>query len=519
MFRTFARLTAPALLILSLAACGGGGSDAPPPVVTPPPTPTVTLTLSSPTVSVEAATSSSVTATIVRGGGFTGAVTIAASGAPTGVTVAPQTIDASSSTTTLAVVADASAAAGASALSITGSASGVSIAPATLALTVTAAPPPPPVGATPIGGDFARKAAGDNFGHSAALSADGTRVIFGAPTASTNGSQSGNARVYQRSGSAWVQVGADIDGEHAGDRSAQSVAMSNDGSRVAIGAWLNNDGATNRGHVRVFDLVAGVWTQIGADIDPPIGSSAGSAVALSASGHRVVIGAPGRISVTGYAFVYELVGGSWVQVGATIGISGSYELGTAVDISDDGNRIAVGVPGANTSDRQGSTYVYDWNGSAWVQLGATIVGETNGDNAGSAVSLSADGARIAIGAPANKDGGISGGGGGAGQVRVYELVAGVWTQLGGDIDGIAALNGDNLGTTLALSADGNRLIATAPSQSGAKIFSYAAGAWTQTGASIADGARALGVALSADGHTAAVGYINSGMARVYSVSP
>lgn len=519
MFRTFARLTAPALLTLSLVACGGGGSDSPPPVVVPPPTPTVTLTLSSPVLSVEAAASGAVTATIVRGGGFTGAVTIAATGAPTGVTIAPQTIAADSSTATLTVAAASSAAAGASTLSITGTATGVTIAPATLALTVTAAPVPPPVGATPIGAAFARKAAGDGFGSSAALSADGTRVVFGAPTASISGSTSGNVRVYQRSGTTWSQVGADIDGEAAGDRSGQAVAITNDGNRVAIGAWLNDGGANARGQVRVFDFVGSAWVQVGGDIDPPAGTGAGSAVALSASGHRVVIGAPGVNDVTGYAFVYELVGNVWTQVGAPISAAGSYELGSAVDISDDGNRIAVGVPGMNMSDRPGYTMVLEWNGTAWAALGSPIVGEANADSAGSAVSLSADGSRVAIGAPGNRDGGVSGGGSQAGQVRVYELVAGVWTQLGADIDGTTGLNGENLGQTLALSADGNRLIASAPNQSTAKIFSYANGAWTQTGANLSDGARADGVALSADGRTAAVGYINSGTARVYSVSP
>ena len=46
----------------------------------------------------------------------------------------------------------------------------------------------------------------------------------------------------------WTQVGADIDGEAAGDRSGRSVSMSSDGTRVAIGAPYN-DGT---GHVRVY---------------------------------------------------------------------------------------------------------------------------------------------------------------------------------------------------------------------------------------------------------------------------
>jgi hypothetical protein len=55
--------------------------------------------------------------------------------------------------------------------------------------------------------------------------------------------------------STWVQVGADIDGEAAGDQSGYFVAMSADGKRVIIGAPFND--GTN-GFLRtcwVFDLL------------------------------------------------------------------------------------------------------------------------------------------------------------------------------------------------------------------------------------------------------------------------
>ena len=52
-----------------------------------------------------------------------------------------------------------------------------------------------------------------------------------------------------------VQVGADIDGETAGDLSAVAVALSSNGKRVAIGAPLNDGSGVDAGHVRVFDVV------------------------------------------------------------------------------------------------------------------------------------------------------------------------------------------------------------------------------------------------------------------------
>lgn len=136
--RAMSRSAGLAGLLALLAACGGGGDSQQTP---PPPTPTVTLSIAPASATVTAGDSTTTTVTIVRGGGFTGAVTIAASGAPAGVTVTGGTIAAGATTRTV-TIDTAGAAAGTSTLGITGTASGVTIAPASFALTVNAAPPP-----------------------------------------------------------------------------------------------------------------------------------------------------------------------------------------------------------------------------------------------------------------------------------------------------------------------------------------------------------------------------------------
>ena len=54
-------------------------------------------------------------------------------------------------------------------------------------------------------------------------------------------------------GPAWsqIQLGFDIDGEAANDQSGFSVSLSSDGTRVAIGAYLNDGNGNSAGHVRV----------------------------------------------------------------------------------------------------------------------------------------------------------------------------------------------------------------------------------------------------------------------------
>ena len=97
----------------------------------------------------------------------------------------------------------------------------------------------------------------DYLGQSVSLSSDGSVVAIGAHGNDGNGTSAGHVRVYQNTGlnGDWTQVGADIDGEAAVDRSGRSVSMSSDGTRVAIGATQNDGigGAFNNiGHVRVF---------------------------------------------------------------------------------------------------------------------------------------------------------------------------------------------------------------------------------------------------------------------------
>jgi LPXTG-motif cell wall-anchored protein len=144
---------------------------------------------------------------------------------------------------------------------------------------------------------------------------------------------------------AWVQTGADIDGESAGDLSGWSVAMSADGSRVAIGARDNDGAGGNAGQVRVYTLTNGAWVQTGADIDgESAGDLSGYSVAMSADGSRVAIGAPQNYGAAGRVRVYTLTNGVWIQTGANInGEAVGDNSGGSVAMSDDGSRVAIGA--------------------------------------------------------------------------------------------------------------------------------------------------------------------------------
>lgn len=313
---------------------------------------------------------------------------------------------------------------------------------------------------------------------------------------------------------------------HSRSRRALSDTLRPRG-RAAIGPFVDGVHDTHaaflekaQGDVRVFDLVGTTWPQVGADIDAPAaGYGHGWTVAMSGTSTRVVVGAPSHNNPNGRVYVWELVGASWTQVGATI-LAGN-ETGHDVDISDDGNRIAVGSPGSSGVQYEGRVTVYEWSGAAWVPLGAEILGTAPSAGAGTSVSLSADGNMVVIGSD-----GIDAGGSNTGEVRVmrWDAALSMWTQIGDVMNGPV---GSGLGWSVSLAADGTRLMAGAPSGGGnARLYTRSGETWTRSpGPDFGSGARTGdAVAISADRRTSAVGapYADapgnmSGEVRIYDV--
>ena len=196
------------------------------------------------------------------------------------------------------------------------------------------------------------EANGDEFGRSVSLSEDGKTLAIGAPWNDGNGKiYSGHVRVYNLVGSVWQKIGQDIDGEAAYDESGQSVSLSADGTTVAIGAYGNDDNGDASGHVRVYNLDGSVWVQLGQDIDGEAARDrSGYSVSLSSDGTTLAIGAydnDDNGDRSGHVRVYHLddsgSSSSWVQVGNDIdGTAVCDKSGTSVSLSADGKSVAVG---------------------------------------------------------------------------------------------------------------------------------------------------------------------------------
>mgnify|MGYP003630982979 FL=1 len=145
----------------------------------------------------------------------------------------------------------------------------------------------------------------------------------------------------------------------------------------------------------------------------------------------------------------------------------------------------------------------------WTQIGNDIDGEAINDQSGYAISLSADGNTVVIGAPFNDANGSA-----SGHVRIYENSANVWQQKGNDIDGINA--GDAFGFSVSISADSNTIAVGVPdsningfSSGNAKVFQFQGNDWIQVGDDIVGkntfNNSGYSVSLSDDGNRVAIG--------------
>ena len=215
------------------------------------------------------------------------------------------------------------------------------------------------------GPDIDGEASYDQSGNSVSLNDDGTIVAIGAPNNDGNGSNSGHVRVYQIDLGNWVQLGSDIDGEAAGDYSGRSVSMNSDGTIVAIGADRNDGNGSKSGHVRVFQYSSSNWVQLGSDIDGEATNDwSGNSVSLSSDGTKVAIGGylnDGNGSSSGHVRVYEYSGSSWSPpVGDIDGEAVADNFGYSVSLSSDGTKVAIGaIYNDGNGDASGHVRVYD----------------------------------------------------------------------------------------------------------------------------------------------------------------
>lgn len=208
----------------------------------------------------------------------------------------------------------------------------------------------------------------------------------------------------------------------AGDGFGQSLALAADGRTLAVGsrpdaaAAIPPAGAA--GSVHVFAHDAAGWTRAAALPDTGAGPAerVATEVALSADGQRLAVGTLGAAGRASAVRVFDRQPQGWAQSATVPGVSAGWGFGERLSLSADGRRLAVSamyeplqaVSGTERAEA-GAVYLFtDTGGGQWSQTErlSTARGRA-GDLFGSAVSLSGDGRWVATGARL-EDGGARG---------------------------------------------------------------------------------------------------------------
>ena len=378
-------------------------------------------------------------------------------------------------------------------------------------------------------------------GVSVAISADGNTAIVGGNY--DNGSQ-GAAWVYTRSGNTWSQQGNKLVGSGASGTfiyQGQSVSISADGNTVVIGGPSDNNA---QGASWVFTRSGNAWTQQGTklvgsgSIGPLVGQ--GSGVALSADGRTMMLGGYYDDNDLGAAWAFTHLpvqttpaissfSPSSGVVGSLVTVSGtdlnnptSLLIGgvPAIVISNTGSSlVAMVMPGATTggvsittaggSSNATGSFTVTTRQAPSVQQGNKLVGtgSVGMTRQGGVVALSADGNTAIVGGMYNNSN--------EGGAWVYTRSGNTWAQQGGKLLGTGAVGAAYQGSSVAISADGNKVVIGGfgdnASQGAVWIFTRSGNVWSQEGNKlVGTGGIGLGkqggaVGMSGDGNTIIVG--------------
>jgi hypothetical protein len=187
----------------------------------------------------------------------------------------------------------------------------------------------------------------------------------------------------------------------------------------------------------------------------------GYSVAAASDSQTFIVGAPypntseiGEGRGRGYAIVYDYDESteSWEQLGDYIvGDADGERAGSTVDISDDGRVIAVASLGDEFDRGRVRLFVYDEEKKNWSPLGSDLYGYEHQAQLGVSLSLigNVEETYLAVGAP-----GINSGKGHV-QVSRYNKQVRMWEQLGLDIAGTRPM--DRTGTSVSLGFDKDKL--------------------------------------------------------------
>ena len=351
-------------------------------------------------------------------------------------------------------------------------------------------------------------ASGDIFGQSVAISGD--TIVVGATYDDDNDNNSGSVYIYKLMQGIWQETKLLPSDGTGSDSFGHSVAIS--GDTVVVGTPLNDDHGSQSGSAYIYRFDGSNWieTKLTAS-DGTEGDEFGQSVATS--GDTVVVGAYHPYdNEQGNAYIYQFDGSNWIETKLLPSDGASYDyFGNSVSISGDGTTALVGAISSDANGiNSGSAYIYELVGNVWQETKLLAGGGGGGDEFGCSVSISGDGTTALVGAIGNDENGAY-----SGSAYIYELIDSVWQET--KIIASDGVSKDYFGNSVSISSDGSTAIVGAyrnSSDSGAYsgsayIYELIDSVWQETKILASDGEYndnfGYSVSISSDGTTAISG--------------
>jgi hypothetical protein len=302
-----------------------------------------------------------------------------------------------------------------------------------------------------------------------------------------------------------------------------SLALDASGATIAIGSSFYEYGAIAAGAVVTLSQSATGNHQVDlfSPLQPQHQMFFGAAVALSAVGNTLAVGAPAGSGVLGRVFVYRKSSTGWQLELQHVGVGGDL-LGSAVVLSDDGGTFVVGAPlrqGAWGS--RGAVLTFRRLASGWM-LESTITSADLPQShiIGNVLAMSTDGQVLAIRSFASSNEPIT-----SGAVYMMRRTTTGWVQEA-RLQEPVSYSDCCFGMSLALDATGETLVAgnysdhRAGNLAGAvTVFRYGATGWGYetsftSPAPVANGHFGISVAVNDAGDRLLVGTPNARLGGV-----
>ena len=222
-----------------------------------------------------------------------------------------------------------------------------------------------------------------------------------------------------------------------------SIAMDSTGHTIAnaISDYQNTENL-----VKVYTFNGMNWVPKGGPIHSINPQLVESDIKLSADGNRIAIGCKGKFpQKNGYVRVFEWNGSSWVQMGATLSNPTVFSFANSIDLDNRGNTLIVTGPnsiwGTGSNDQ---VWAYEWNGRNWVQKGNGLISTNITQFFGSQADLSGDGNSIVVSS------GVTNNNKTEYRVGVYEFSNNDWELKGQEI--FEGVNDNQKGTQVKMDA-------------------------------------------------------------------